>query len=312
MITNGPAPTELHGSLDEFVPASKSAYLFATSPEARTAHSDAWEARADGVLFVRQEADGRSEVAFSVEGESVTVQLRSQASLQDFSRRFVGRTIYLDMTGFGHHVWAPLLRAIAETSDDVRVVYVEPADYTQSAAPTEGEIFDLSEKIAGIAPIPGFASLGRDDEGDFHLVVLLGFEGTRFAYLLENVQPLGDRITPIIGAPGFRPEYPFYAYHGNKSALLNSRSWTRVRYVTANCPFSVFRELRRIGDSSAERLKIAPIGTKPHSLGAILFAISRQSEVEIVYDHPIRTAKRTTGAARALVYHVSPLLREAQ
>lgn len=222
MITSGPASTELYASLDDFVPVSRSVYLFATSAEARTAHSDAWEARADNVLFVRQEADERSEVIFSVEGESVAVQLRSQASLRDFSQRFSDRTIYLDMTGFGHHVWAPLLRAVAEAADDVRVVYVEPADYTQSAAPTEGEIFDLSEKIAGIAPIPGFASLGQDEEGDFHLVVLLGFEGTRFAYLLENVQPLGDRITPIIGAPGFRPEYPFYAYHGNKAALCNS------------------------------------------------------------------------------------------
>ena len=35
-------------------------------------------------------------------------------------------------------------------------------------------------------------------------------------------------------------------------------------------------------------LKIAPIGTKPHALGAILYYLDFSSATEIIYDHPIR------------------------
>jgi hypothetical protein len=54
-------------------------------------------------------------------------------------------------------------------------------------------------------------------------------------------------------------------------------------------------------------LQIAPIGTKPHALGAVLFCLSRPRSVELVYDHPIRKLGRTTGASRLLVYDVSSL-----
>jgi hypothetical protein len=307
-MSNGPAATELFSTLDGFTPEDHSVYFFATSFEERSAHSPEWEARATDLTFVRLAAESDSDVVFEYEGQTVSVQLRSRVGLRDLCARFAGRVVYIDITGFGHHIWAPLLRAALNVSSDVRVVYVEPVDYTQSAAPTEGEIFDLSERITGIAPIPGFASLAPVDDESFHFVVLLGFEGTRMAYMLENVQPLGGNITPIVGAPGFRPEYPFYAYHGNKGALTQSRAWPAIRYVTANCPFSLFRALSQIAARTSEQLKVAPIGTKPHSLGAVLFAIAEPTRVELVYDHPIRRDKRTMGASRALVYHVSRLI----
>ena len=52
-------------------------------------------------------------------------------------------------------------------------------------------------------------------------------------------------------------------------------------------------------------LKIAPIGTRPHALGAVLFLLSSERRVELVYDHPIRRASGTTCSANLLVYDVS-------
>jgi hypothetical protein len=283
-------------------------YLFGTSPEARSAHSDEWEGRASAVTFLRLAADDRAKPIFADGSSNYEVVLRNQRALRDFWKPFRGRVVYIDITGLGHHVWAPFLRAALDEIDDVRMVYVEPTDYTQSAAPTEGEIFDLSEQIQGIAPIPGFASLAVGDDDDFDLVVLLGFEGTRLAYLLENVQPDAGRIVPVVGAPGFRPEYPFYAYHGNKSPLRDSRAWVHVHYATANCPFQAFQTLDLIAARARGHIKVAPIGTKPHAIGAVLFAITAGASVELVYDHPIRGPKRTVGSSRALVYHVSPLV----
>src|SRR5205823_2858744 len=116
--------------------------------------------------------------------------------------------IYLDITGLAHHVWAPLLRAGLDAGKRVWAVYVEPGEYTRTATPTEGTIFDLSEKISGIAPIPGFASLGRSPDSDDGLFIpLLGFEGTRLIHVSEHVQATSDATVPIVGVPGFRAEY---------------------------------------------------------------------------------------------------------
>ena len=108
-----------------------------------------------------------------------------------------------------------------------------------------------------------------------------------------------------MGVPGFRPEYPFHTFLGNRIPLIQNGAWRNVRFAIANCPFSLFYVLQDIAaDFPHDLLKIAPIGTKPHALGAVLFSLSSSKPVELVYDHPIRKSARTMGAARLLVYHV--------
>lgn len=189
-------------------------------------------------------------------------------------------------------------------------VYVEPANYRFNIAPKEGEIFDLSERINGISPLPGFVSLREpSDETSVCFVPLLGFEGTRFAYLIEQVQPPGDRIMPVVGVPGFLPEYPFFTYQGNQLPLMRTHAWRNIRFAIANCPFSLYYTLNDIMSEYPNNfLKVAPIGTKPHALGAVLFGIANQPLVELVYDHPIRKAKRTEGSLRLFVYHISAFI----
>jgi hypothetical protein len=282
--------------------------VFGTSGEDRSAHSKEWDAKATGVDFVRITIQESSSFTIETDGGSLRFALRSAEQLRRFIESFSGRHIYLDITGLGHHIWAPIIRTCLARGESVSAVYVEPGEYRFSATPTEGEIFDLSERINGISPIPGFVSLSDRDNDRVCFIPLLGFEGTRFAYLLEQVQPPGGKIFPIVGVPGFRPQYPFFTYHGNKSALIQTQAWKSVRFASANCPFSLFYALEDIArDYPQDVLKIAPIGTKPHALGAILYALARPQNVEIVYDHPIRKPTRTEGTSRLLVYRVSTL-----
>jgi hypothetical protein len=205
-----------------------------------------------------------------------------------------------------HHVWAPLVRAGLRSGKRLLAIYVEPDEYAVSLAPTEGEIFDLSERIEGVAPIPGFISLVDRSDEESCFVALLGFEGTRFAHILERVQPLAAKIVPVVGVPGFRAEYPFHTYHGNRLSLSATQAWRRVRFAAANDPFSLYYELQAISASyPGHQMKIAPIGTKPHALGAVLYAIGHADNVELVYDHPIRKPARTRGSDRVLIYHLS-------
>lgn len=311
-VRDRPLFTDTYSRLDEFIPEKGGAYIFGTSAEERSTHYQEWKAKSIDVRFVQILEQHSATFLAEIDGNTETLFLRSGKQLRNLCSRLNRRTIYLDITGLAHHVWAPLLRAAVTTCPQVMAVYVEPVDYRFSATPKEGEIFDLSERIKGISPIPGFVSLKEPPEEKVCFVPLIGFEGARLAYLIEQVQPPGEKIFPVIGVPGFRPEYPFFAYHGNQLPLMQTHAWKNVRFAIANCPFSLFYVLGDIAaDYPGNYLKIAPIGTKPHALGAVLYNIVNHQLVELVYDHPIRKATRTEGSARLLVYHLSPFISSA-
>jgi hypothetical protein len=306
-LRNRSVATETFQRVRDFVPDPRSIYVYGQSVEARSHHTTAWNSRDLTFITVTDQGPNEIKVLLGTSADPLALPLRSERQLRNLWRDNTRQTIYLDITGLDHHVWAPVLKSALSANRRVAVVYVEPEDYTLSPNPTEGGIFDLSERITGIRPIPGFASLGEEEE-DFCFVPLLGFEGPRLAFVVEQVQPTGGKIIPIIGVPGFRPEYPFYTYLGNRLPLSETLAWRNVRYAAANCPFSLFYALEDIAARHPmSALKIAPIGTKPHALGAVLFCLARPRAVELVYDHPVRKASRTSGTSRLLVYHVSSL-----
>lgn len=312
-IRNNPLFTDTYESTNAFSPDSGSAYVFGDSSEQRSEHYNDWIATATDVEFIHITKQDTSYFDVVINGSEERINLRSLDNLKNFLGKSKKDSFYLDITGLAHHIWAPILRAALIVFRQVMAVYVEPISYRFSQTPKEGEIFDLSERIIGVSPIPGFISLtDPPDEGQVCFIPLLGFEGARLSYLIEQVQPPGEKILPIIGVPGFRPEYPFFAYHGNQLPLLRTHAWKNVRYAIANCPFSLFYSIDTIASDYPDNfMKIAPIGTKPHALGAVLYFLAKQDFVELVYDHPIRKEKRTEGASRLLVYHVSSFMNPA-
>ncbi|MER8580022.1 hypothetical protein NKG95_14990 [Mesorhizobium sp. M1423] len=229
----------------------------------------------------------------------------SRADLNELFLLIAGRPIFIDLTGLSHHSWMPLLRAGMELGVSVRCIYAEPEKYQITNNPRPSEFFDLSERIRGISPIPSFAKLSSGRKLETIMVPLLGFEGTRFRYIVETLQPEGKNVYPVVGVPGFKPEYPFHAYQGNATTLDSTRAWENVRFADAACPFAVnelLHEFRRSTPNSF--LQVPLIGTKPHALGAAMFALSNDN-VELVYDHPVRKPTRTSGSSRCHVYYVS-------
>jgi hypothetical protein len=308
-LRNRPIFTSVFPTLSSFRPSPDSAYIFAlSSVEERGIRSKEWRANCSDVEFVP--ITDQTEIGFRVELDGHRwVRLRSGVELREFLRSIRRSKLYLDITGLEHHVWAPLLKSALSLGLQMWCVYLEPTSYRFSRSPREGDIFDLSERIRGLAPLPGFASLAEaQHEGDVIFVSLLGFEGVRFKYCVEQIQPPRNKIIPVIGVPGFQPEYPFYTYDGNRPILDETEAWKYVKFARANCPFSLFYLLQDIAsDHPLDVIKIATIGTKPHAVGAVLFSLLSPRSIELIYDHPIRKATRTEGIGRVLLYEVSAM-----
>lgn len=290
-------------NLDEFSIPEESLYLYGISISDQREH---WISKR-GHRNISKIVD-QTKASFATDDGKI-IGLRNSQHFKDFWREHQLKVVYLDITGLANHVWIPLLRSAVSMKISIIIVYSEPVEYRLSIAPTEGKIFDLSESIEGIEPLPGIASLSDDFSVDECFIPLLGFEGNRLAHIIENFQPPREKIFPIIGVPGFKVEYPFATFHGNRVSLTDTHAWKNARYASANNPFCVCYLLEEIAmEFPHDVLKIALIGTKPHALGAILFWISSQRRIEFIYDYPVRRPKRTEGVERVLIYYVNEFL----
>ncbi len=248
------------------------------------------------------------EIRFPPEGPPTTISLYDVDELRTYLES-LPQPVYLDITGLTHRTWAPLVRSAMNSSMDLRLIYLEPEEYLRRTFVDAQRIYDLSEKFDGLRPLPGFAKLDPRIVDEGYFVPMVGFEGSRLEYVLTQSEANLAKTFPIVGVPGFRPDYAYYAFQANRHSLERDFLHSRVQFAKANCPFDAFYLLREIHAWAGQSfLRIAPIGTKPHALAAVLFALARPDHVELIYDNPIRARNRTQGQARVLIYAVSAFM----
>ena len=307
--------TAVFSTIKDFIPISGCTYFYSHSTEERSFIVDSIiPLYQSHITFVEIVSTARDLILEKSSGEEFN--LKSSSSMKALLGKYNSKTLYIDVTGINNRIAASLLNNSMKLINDdkfeldVRIIYAEPKKYKIKQFKTEGVYNDLSEKIEGIEPLPGFVNIIPDDV-DMKFVALLGFEGGRFTHLIENIQPPTDNIIPVIGVPGYRLEYPFVAFWGNRRPLKATESWTNIKYAAANSLVDVYLLLLKIlTDNPKSKIKLAPIGTKPHAIGAILFAIKYPKEVELVYDNPKRESVRTEGVGQIVECCVSNLLEE--
>lgn len=300
-----PVFTETYECSNEFYPTDNSIYIYGETDEQRSHHINDWgQLKAIQTIKVTDICDNSNIIKI----DDTEISLRSSRELATIWDGYPEKIkVYIDITGLSHSAWAGLIKSAVDKNFKVCAVYVEPQDYNLGENRYPGQIYDLSEKIGGLAPIPGFSTLSSPAK-DFILIPLLGFEGQRFKYLLEELEPNQDNIYPLIGLPGFQPWYVFETLKNNMSSLI-SKAWQGINYAASDCPFRCYYKIDRIfRENKGKSLKIALIGTKPHALAAIMFSLNHP-EVEIIYDHPIRKRGRSEGTSRLHVYHISSIVK---
>ena len=315
MINSDYKYTSIYKNIEDFIPQKESTYIYGYSPEGRSHFVDELIKKfSKDIKFVELALLETEHDIIEDKNSNAKYSLRSTKDINELLDFYDSQVIYIDITGLNNRITASLLNHSIRRQEVryglVNVVYAEPKHYKVSEFKTEGYFYDLSEKIQGIEPLPGFANIIPDDD-DIRFIPLLGFEGGRFTHIVETVQPPTDHIYTIIGVPGFRAEYPFVAYWGNRQSLGNANSWPNVKYAVANSIVDIYMILlKTLKKNPSAKIKLAPIGTKPHVIGAILFAIKYKRQVEIIYDNPKRKKTRTSGVGLIVNCCVSKLLQE--
>lgn len=305
----------IYPRIEDFTPVPGSAYYYCHSSEERSYAIDKIiSLHSHSVQFVEIIELDKDTIKDAV--DNTTYSLRSPKSILELLNKYSHAVKYFDVSGMDNRICAALLKTSLEPillggKDDIRIIYVEPAIYDTALYKSEGVFNDLSEAIEGIYPLPGFAKFFPHSIENTTLVALLGFEGGRFTHILENIQVPDDNVVPVIGVPGFRFEYPHIALAGNRLALESTQAWRKLKYASANSIVDVYQLLSRmLAEKPSNNIKLAPIGTKPHAVGAILFAIKHPKNVEIVYDNPKRNKKKTDGIGKMTECFASQLIQK--
>lgn len=303
-----PIPSE-RAHYGELLLDPESIYLFTDRGDDRTSLPSEFVANNSDTTFRRLVRIGGDEVRLEeFDGRVMqTVFTRNRRQVEDLVGEF--QRTYIDITGMSMAAWAPMVAACYHRSTDLTILYQEPEYYTKLTDPSPGWLFDLSLSFCEPRSLPGFFTAQANEVGEDGqiLVVLVGFEGQRLGNMVEHQLSSAGRLLPLVGAPGYRPDYIFFAFDASREVFENNGvTESSVIYARANCPFETFYALQLIRErQSSGRLQIAPLGTKPAALGAILFTLAMGTGVDLFYDYPVRKLGGTTGRGGLNLYEVS-------
>jgi hypothetical protein len=193
----------------------------------------------------------------------------------------------------------------------VTCVYVEPVQYRvqqdkiRRSRLLHKRDFDLSNEVPGYKPIPGATVMLREDQLQRN-VFFIGYEERRLDRALEDHQMIHPSTCSLVfGVPAFQPGWEMDAFANNIRVIKERNIRGGVYFCAAESPLGAVEVLNQIKSElqRGERLIIGPIGTKPHGVGAALFACVNEN-VGMLYDHPTRSPGRTSQVAKWHLYNV--------
>ncbi|PTX43587.1 hypothetical protein C8P64_2116 [Christiangramia gaetbulicola] len=222
------------------------------------------------------------------------------------------KSILLDSTSFKHPLLFYFIYLFKKYLNPKRffITYTEPQEYDTISNDEINLKFNLTEKFCDVNSMPGFLRISDHNKNKL-LVAIMGFEGNRFGKAFEDINPGTRKTYAFVGFPSFQPGWQYYVYLENRNTLESSKSHQFIYRSSANEPFGIYRLLNDIKKSQSEdEIWLAPLGTKPHSIGACMFAIDNE-DVQIYYDFPSHGKKiRTIGVGKSFIYNLSDYINE--
>lgn len=201
-----------------------------------------------------------------------------------------------------------LLRAAqTESVETVSFLYLEPLEYrrTLKGLLAEHRDFDLSENSRFRSLLGFMANLNEVSHGQ--AVFFLGFEKARLGQALEQEESLQQWSKhAVFGVPAFESSWEIDSIANNIQHLASSDY--QIQFVPAAGVSAAYGLLNRLlqDDKTDSPIVVAPLGTKPHTIGASLFLVEHNAfdRAILLYDHPLRRQDRSYKVRRWHLYDV--------
>lgn len=275
------------------------------------ANVEVWRAtlsnRKHHAAIVRQEGDILKVRLYDDSIRSINV--RDLRDLRDLFPRDCDAVV--DISGVGHEFWSGCMVALKSHVSALTYIYTEPYEYQASDIEAsdldvfDPSLFELSDRTLGLRALPGFVNLHSSEDQRSVFVPLLGFEGHRAMNVYNEIDPGPATVIPVVGVPGYRLEFPAYTLLCNKEFLETTNTLRQWRKAPASDPFAVKLVLEQIRSEYPKRhMFIAPIGTRPHALGALLYVCEHPEDSEILFDCPIRKSRSRRGRGSTHFYSI--------
>lgn len=223
-------------------------------------------------------------------------------NIESLTNLYLGKKILIESTTLGVNEILKLFFNL--DNSNVNIIYIQPKEYKKDIkdALSSYTNFDLSDSFKGFHPIiERMIEITGDTK--IKLVIMLGYESYRIDRLFETFSLNPKNTHLICGLPAYFPGWELNTFSNNIDTLTNRNVINNINYCDAANPFSVFYILEDIylGLEKEEKLVIFPIGTKPHSIGAIIF-LKKYPDVSIVYDNPIELSNRSKEISKVFLY----------
>ena len=229
-----------------------------------------------------------------------TVTKRIIIDISSFHMRFLGAFLSV----LKHFNWEAII-----------CTYTEPTAYprikhnSNEFAVSDVFGFDLNNSFLGYEEIPNLKTISSKQD-NYIWVVFLGFEGKRASGIHTELSDSTKMIIPILSLPSIRPGWINYAFEANQNLFENANLYcSSIKYVDALNPFAVYNCIEEIQYNYPENhLVLSPLGTRPVSLGVLLYAM-RHEECEVYYDTPKSSCSKIVNSGKIHFYDVYSLFK---
>lgn len=266
---------------------------------------DQWNDLGKDILVLTREANGRLHYQHItnnsiVEERSIDLCMGTPKLLKFL--RVEEKSVLIDLASLDHVVIMFLTKQLLERviPTSLFAAYIRPEHYNTQRGNTA---FSLSSRVMAVDAIPGFARRVGDKQT---LCAFLGFEGIRLKGILETVQNI-ERFIPVIAFPTGTPQWYHTTMWNSMDTLQSECADSAVLKCYSESIFEAV-ELLRLNIRSEDKLVLAPLGTRPHSMACAIFACEHNN-TRIIYDYVVENDHRAIGISDIIVYHLSSFLK---
>lgn len=285
-------------------------FVYSEASDQDRANREHWAGRlSKGQTYFAAEGASYETLSLRTEtGKRLEVNVKDVLDLKELFPR--GSNVVIDISGIDHDFWAGCLLALQDHVETLTYIYTEPSGYQGRAIPDRADpfdLFDLSPRTRGLGALSGFANLGGPFQRQSLFVPLLGFEGQRALNVYHAIDPGPTVTVPVMGIPGYQIQFPTFSSYCNKAFFEETQSHSHWRMAPANDPFALCALLVQIGEEYPDHyMYVAPIGTRPHALGSLLFVQQKPESSEILFDHPVSQKGSRRGRGLSHLYCILP------